>query len=350
MILDLLDWGLAIDMARVDTYPKGLCGSLPYMAPEMLQGDPCVLDERTDVFLLGATLHEALTGEYRHNGNTFVEFRTQIEECPPKRYDGVFGAMFDRILNRACAKDPNDRHASVREFKQDLELFLERRQAIFLRDLAKEEYETLRENAKQNVDMEISFSHFHRARFAYEQALEIWPEDVESKEGLADLFLLAIQFHLKRKELEVVQELFRYTKPISDQQQELFLKVKSRYEEEQRERKRVEQIGVQYDFFPSMKSFVFIVLTFVSTATLCIVFLEPLQNLDPLDVSAELLFTQSAFYLIPPLFFSVFGYKLLQRSLAIRKVATAIFGSLVVFNVLIHILHWYLYQYRYNKY
>ena len=49
------------------------------MAPEMLGGNTDVVDERTDVFLLGATLYELVTGKPPHSGKTLVEVLYSIE-------------------------------------------------------------------------------------------------------------------------------------------------------------------------------------------------------------------------------------------------------------------------------
>ena len=53
----LADWGVA---TRIGTRDENLCGTPACMAPEMVTGG--VVDERTDVYLLGAALHEVLTG------------------------------------------------------------------------------------------------------------------------------------------------------------------------------------------------------------------------------------------------------------------------------------------------
>ena len=55
----LLDWGLAVTAGR-ELEPGTLVGTPAYMAPEMVGGGR--VDGRTDVYLLGATLHEVLTG------------------------------------------------------------------------------------------------------------------------------------------------------------------------------------------------------------------------------------------------------------------------------------------------
>ena len=41
-----------------------------YIAPEMVSGNPKDVDARTDVYLLGTTLHHILTGEVRHHGDS----------------------------------------------------------------------------------------------------------------------------------------------------------------------------------------------------------------------------------------------------------------------------------------
>ena len=59
----LLDWGTALDISSLHTAQKAILGTPAYMAPEMLTGNPAFIKAYTDVYLLGATLHEVLTGE-----------------------------------------------------------------------------------------------------------------------------------------------------------------------------------------------------------------------------------------------------------------------------------------------
>lgn len=61
----LLDWGIALKLDERDANPafyeekkNSLVGTLGYMAPEMIEPDPAFsVDERTDIYLMGATLH-----------------------------------------------------------------------------------------------------------------------------------------------------------------------------------------------------------------------------------------------------------------------------------------------------
>ncbi len=74
----LLDWGIAVSTrsdreGRLPTAEKceGLAGTLPYMAPEMIE-EPPRITEQTDVYLLGATLFEVVTGQPPHEGSNMM--------------------------------------------------------------------------------------------------------------------------------------------------------------------------------------------------------------------------------------------------------------------------------------
>jgi|GEM_PF-4675626 len=330
----LLDWGLAVPMDKAEHLPKGICGSLQYMPPEMLLGDPSILDERTDIFLLGATLYEAITGEAKYSGTLMEDIKEKIRSCKEKFIHSENGEMIGAIINKACARNPNDRYHSMHEFRTELEQFLERREAVVLRKMADQERKKLEEGFEKQLPAKLLFPHFHRARFAYERALEIWKEDIVSQKGLFHLLMTAIQFHLSRNELDVVEQLFKYAKPNSSEEKDLFMIRFTQYEEMKNERRRLKEIASKYDFFPSMRSVVVVVITFVSIAIIALSFLKPLQQLDASLVSPELLFYHSIFYLFPVVLFLILGRELVQKNLAIRKVVIAMFGS--IFVVMLH--------------
>ncbi|MEX0637440.1 MAG: protein kinase, partial [Burkholderiales bacterium] len=99
-------------------------GSPRYMAPEQVLGQP--VDARADVFSLGVVLYELLTRRtpFEWPGDTTVFALMQRiagEPHPPLRQiDAAIPAGFDRIMDRALAKRPQDRYLSAAEFAADL--------------------------------------------------------------------------------------------------------------------------------------------------------------------------------------------------------------------------------------
>jgi eukaryotic-like serine/threonine-protein kinase len=135
----LLDFGLA-KLRRVDvdeigsatTMSLGLSeaglvvGSLPYMAPEQLEGRRT--DARVDLFALGAVLYEMVTGERPFRGGSKTSLIVQIlseEPVPPKMRQPLTPALFDRTIRRCLAKSPDERWQSAADLAAELKYILE---------------------------------------------------------------------------------------------------------------------------------------------------------------------------------------------------------------------------------
>jgi non-specific serine/threonine protein kinase len=112
----VLDFGIAKSAAETDqdrtlTAPGALVGSAPYMSPEQLRAQP--LDGRSDVFSLGALLHEAATGRRAFPASdlaTLVEQITTVDRLPEEA-----PAPLGPIVRRALAKDRERRFAGAAE-------------------------------------------------------------------------------------------------------------------------------------------------------------------------------------------------------------------------------------------
>jgi Tol biopolymer transport system component/predicted Ser/Thr protein kinase len=122
----LLDFGLAklrptqgsvvagVSAGLTQTSPLtgqgSILGTLPYMAPEQLEGKES--DARTDIWAFGCTLHEMLTGTRAHEGKTEAGVIAAIleREVPSliERQPSV-PPLLDRILQRCLAKEPDER-------------------------------------------------------------------------------------------------------------------------------------------------------------------------------------------------------------------------------------------------
>jgi serine/threonine protein kinase/Flp pilus assembly protein TadD len=122
------DFGLAHCQNQTGLTVTGdLVGTLRYMSPEQALARPGLVDHRTDVYSLGATLYELLTLEPAFDGHDRQELLQQIardEPCPPRRRNPAVPAELEVILGKAMDKDPAERYATAAEVADDLERYL----------------------------------------------------------------------------------------------------------------------------------------------------------------------------------------------------------------------------------
>src|SRR6266480_1348462 len=120
----LTDFGVAYIPASNVTQTGSALGSPRYMAPEQVLGQP--IDSRADLFSLGVVLYEVLTKRtpFEWPGDTTVFALMQRiagEPHPPLRQiDPQIPEGFDRIMDRALAKRPQDRYQKAAEMASDL--------------------------------------------------------------------------------------------------------------------------------------------------------------------------------------------------------------------------------------
>ena len=99
--------------------------SIPWSPPEAFDSDT-VLDERSDVYSLGATVYNLLTGrspfEVAGEGNSAIDLMERIERWPVPRIDrGDIPPSLSRVLSQAMAKQPEQRHPSALALARDLQ-------------------------------------------------------------------------------------------------------------------------------------------------------------------------------------------------------------------------------------
>jgi serine/threonine-protein kinase len=121
--LYLSDFGLAKPSAAATglTATGQFFGTVDYVAPEQIQGDP--LDGRTDQYALACAAFEMLSGSppfQRENGMAVIS--AQLSEPPPSLSARVPGlpAAADRVIARALAKSPADRYDRCLDFAEAL--------------------------------------------------------------------------------------------------------------------------------------------------------------------------------------------------------------------------------------
>ena len=108
----IMDFGLAIESRQV--FDRKIRGTLQYMAPEVLKQDR--VDSRADLYALGMTLYETVTGALPGYGRAPIEvIRMHLDEelRPPSSINPRVPEALERIILRLLEKDPRDRFASA---------------------------------------------------------------------------------------------------------------------------------------------------------------------------------------------------------------------------------------------
>ena len=127
----LLDFGLAkIADATALTRSGGFQGSPHYAAPEQVSTSIGAIDERSDVYALGVTLYEALSGELPFGGETTEGVFHSILHRPARalrRLDPSVSRDVETVVATAMQRDPEDRYATASDFADDLDALLELR-------------------------------------------------------------------------------------------------------------------------------------------------------------------------------------------------------------------------------
>ncbi|HZD47111.1 MAG TPA: protein kinase [Silvibacterium sp.] len=102
------------------TRTGNVIGTIHYIAPERLKGQP--FDGRSDIFSTGVMLYLLLTGSLPFSGEDVTVLQKLVNEPHPPLKTHITGypPYLDTILDRALAKDPEQRYPSAEEFAADL--------------------------------------------------------------------------------------------------------------------------------------------------------------------------------------------------------------------------------------
>jgi serine/threonine-protein kinase len=122
-VVKLLDFGIAITGHSVElTNPGFLLGSLSYMSPEQVAGGKATA--KSDIYSVGVTLYELLTGKLPITGATDFEIMTaHLQRVPtaPIDINGMIPQHISKAIMRALAKDPGHRFETADEFATALQ-------------------------------------------------------------------------------------------------------------------------------------------------------------------------------------------------------------------------------------
>jgi serine/threonine-protein kinase len=116
------DFGIA-KAATSDTITSNVMGSVHYTSPEQARGG--FSDEKSDVYSLGVTLYEMLTGEVPFDGETTVAIAIRHIQEPmpsPRKINPDIPYSVDQIVLKCCEKSPDRRYQNMQELASDLKM------------------------------------------------------------------------------------------------------------------------------------------------------------------------------------------------------------------------------------
>jgi serine/threonine protein kinase len=141
--IKILDFGLAkltgasdttqsqteVPTRKVNTDPGTVMGTMGYMSPEQLKGQPA--DHRSDIFSFGAILYEMLSGKRAFRGDSMAKTMSAIlREDPPdlSETNKTVSPALERVARHCLEKNPAERFHSARDLSKGQDLSSFRRQ------------------------------------------------------------------------------------------------------------------------------------------------------------------------------------------------------------------------------
>lgn len=217
----LVDWGIArrLETPRnasnldVGTGAGLIMGTPGFMAPEMVTGGPP--DVRTDVYLLGATLHSVLVRAPRHQGHDLAEILGAATRSAAYSYGPDVPAELAAICNRATHADLAQRFPDVPAFRDATLAYLRHRDSIAMSTAADERLRRLRALLDPQPDTangalpQLRRLHelMTESLFGFQQSLRAWPDNASARQGLRECLLTIIAYEIEQQNLPRAQAL-----------------------------------------------------------------------------------------------------------------------------------------------
>ncbi|MFN0248693.1 MAG: serine/threonine-protein kinase [Kofleriaceae bacterium] len=199
----LVDWGIAVKSGS--TVRRAFAGTPAYVAPEMLDG---VADERSDVYLLGATLHEILVGVPPHRGASLPDVLRSAHRGVPPTLPPHIPPELAELCRRALSRHPDDRPQSAHAFGEALDDHVRHRGSRLLARKGQERLALLQaaaDLAPEARDLATVRRLVAESRFAFLEARSAWAENPAVKEGLVQCVTLAVRVELDRRDAEAAR-------------------------------------------------------------------------------------------------------------------------------------------------
>jgi serine/threonine-protein kinase len=208
----VLDWGIAVRQGAPETERRDeIVGTPAYLAPEMVDRTQDNISTRTDVFLLGALLHELLTGHTLHRGDTVLKVlaaaRCFTEPEYPSEVPSELAELARRALRRAPAERPD-----ARAFREGLEAWVAHRASAALAQdaLARVAPWLVRapvEVASTPTEAALARKVLIASAYGFDQALKGWPENTEARVARRETLTWWARFEVARGDADAAAAL-----------------------------------------------------------------------------------------------------------------------------------------------
>ncbi|MFT7580966.1 MAG: hypothetical protein ACI9MR_002640 [Myxococcota bacterium] len=191
----VVDWGLAASMAA-DAAPwiprvsdiTTVSGTPAYIAPEMVAVESEHIGPHTDVYMLGAMLHELATGTTLHTGASITDTLFNAWVSEPRTYAGDVPKELAELIQWATARDVAARLPDCQTLISAIESFLSHRASTTLTHATLERYAAVRRDvAAGTTEAEATDGVLLECRLGLRQALIIWPDNRAAVDGLQRL-------------------------------------------------------------------------------------------------------------------------------------------------------------------
>lgn len=117
----LSDFGIAKSRTITDDEGEWLVGTPAYMSPEQVKGER--VDGRSDVYALGVVLYRLLTGQLPFSSDSTTGLINAHVDMPipdVRKVKANIPAVWQEVVAKAMAKDPNDRYTTAGDFARDV--------------------------------------------------------------------------------------------------------------------------------------------------------------------------------------------------------------------------------------
>ena len=181
------DFGIA-KAATSNTITSNVMGSVHYTSPEQARGG--YSDERSDIYSLGITIFEMLTGRVPFNGETTVAIAIKHIQEPmpsPREFVPDIPVSVERIVLKCCEKSPDRRYQNISELISDLKQSLIHPDEDFVQMVNPDEESATRMAPERGArNQEDGYDQENYAENGYPDQEEAYPEGDYQEDGRGD--------------------------------------------------------------------------------------------------------------------------------------------------------------------